>query len=506
VNVDAVRTIQAVTAAPGSSATATLEALGLKPGETVAAKVAAMTAEGIARLMVGGAALDVKTDRPLIPGTTLNLTIQQEGAAVKLMLTLPASAPGGAQALQTAGPSAQVAAAAPTAPPSASAATQAAPAPPPVALAPQANVAAAVVDLLARGLVPAATAQLGDGTRVALAAKAQPPSLSAIEGEGETSPAALKVAVTEGVRAAAGRQESLASLFADLGAASRGANARLLPQPVANALAEVLGFRISPESLATPKGLQAALANAGTLMEARLAALPEGAPLPADLKAALVRLRSALTDWGATLPNTGSEAAKVAPHEKPPLKGALPHGQTPQAPSLADGASAGDIARVLTDRTEAALARLTLLQAASLPDGQASRPDAPAQTLQMEVPVRVGAETAIAQFHIQRDPPDPEEGKRPGAAASRGWTMRLSLNAEPLGPLHAAIRWRNGHVGVDIWAERPGTAAALDAERTNLSDALEASAFAVDRLVIAEGRPPEPKPAGAVPHRLDRTS
>ncbi len=84
--------------------------------------------------------------------------------------------------------------------------------------------------------------------------------------------------------------------------------------------------------------------------------------------------------------------------------------------------------------------------------------------------------------------------------------MRLSLDAEPLGPLHAAIRWRDGHVGVDIWAERPGTAAALDAERTNLSEALEASAFAIDRLVIAEGRPPEPKPAGAVPHRLDRSS
>lgn len=505
-NVDPVRITPAVTAVSGSSAAATVEALGLQVGETVAAKVAAMTAEGIARLMVGGAQLDVKTDRPLTPGTTLNLTVQQEGAAVKLMLALPASATGGAPAAHVTGNPTQAVVAATTAPANAPVATAAAAAAPSAALAPQAHVAAAVVDLLARGLVPAATAQLGDGARVALASKAAQPGGPMTDGEGETSPAALKVAVTEGVRAAAGRQESLASLFADLGAASRGANARLLPQPVATALAAVLGFRVSPESLATPKGLETALNNAGTLMEARLAALPAGAPLPADLKAALVRLRSVLADWSATLPATGGDTARVAPHEKPPLKGALPHGQPPQAATLADGAPAGELARALTERTEAALARLTLLQAASLPEGQAARPDAPAQALQMEVPVRVGAETAIDQFHIQRDPPDQEEGKRAGGAPSRGWTMRLSLDAEPLGPLHAAIRWRDGHVGVDIWAERPGTAAALDAERTNLSDALEASAFAIDRLVIAEGRPPEPKPARTMPHRLDRTS
>ncbi len=248
-NVDAVRITPAVTAVAGGSPAATLEALGLQAGETVAVKVAAMTAEGIARLMVGGTALDVKTDRPLTPGATLNLTVQQEGAAVKLMLALPPSTPGTPATTQATGAPAPATAAGTTAPTNAPAATAAAVPPPSAALAPQANVAAAVVDLLARGLVPAATAQLGDGARVALATRAAQPGGPAIDGEGETSPAALKVAVTEGVRAAAGRQESLASLFADLGAASRGANARLLPQPVAKALAEVLGFRVHRRAL-----------------------------------------------------------------------------------------------------------------------------------------------------------------------------------------------------------------------------------------------------------------
>jgi len=504
VNVEAIRSSPAVTALTAGTPAAALEALGLKAGDTVAVKVAAMTAEGLARLMVGGGTLEVKTDRPLTPGTTLNLTVQQEGGAVKLMLAMPASGTGPA-APATATSAASTPAAAPATPP-AGPPSAPAPAGAPVPLPSQATVAAAVVGLLARGLVPAATAQLGDGARVALAARGAPATtLAALETEAENSPAALRVAVTEGVRAAAGRQESLAALFADLGAATRGTNARLLPQPVANALAEVLGFRVAPESLATPKGLQTALANAGTLMEARLAALPEGAPLPADLKTALLRLRSALTDWTATLPDTSSETPKAAAHEKPPIRGALPHGQPPQPSTLADGAAASDVARTLSDRTEAALARLTLLQAASLPDGQTTRPDAPAQTLQMEVPIRLGAETAIAQFQIQRDPPDPDE-RRADPASKRGWTMRLSLDAEPLGPLHAAIRWRDGHVGIDIWAERAGTAAALDAERANLSEALEASAFAIDRLVIAEGRPPDPKPVAVTPHRLDRSS
>ncbi len=504
-NVEAIRSSPAVTALTAGTPAAALEALGLKAGDTVAVKVAAMTAEGLARLMVGGGTLEVKTDRPLTPGTTLNLTVQQDGAAVKLMLAMPTTTPGAASSGPTP-PSPTVQQGLPAAPAAPGPAASPSPAGAPLPLPPQATVAAAVVDLLARGLVPAATAQLGDGARVALAARGAPATtLAALDSETDTSPATLKVAVTEGVRAAAGRQESLATLFADLGAAGRGANAKLLPQPVANALAEVLGFRISPESLATPKGLQAALANAGTLMEARLAALPEGAPLPPDLKTALLRLRSALTDWTATLPDTSGETPKPAAHEKPPLRGALPHGQPPQPATLADGVPASELARTLTERTEAALARLTLLQAASLPDGPAPRAEAAAQTLQMEVPIRLGTETAIAQFQIQRDPPEPDE-RRPGASAQRGWTMRLSLDAEPLGPLHAAIRWRDGHVGVDIWAERAGTAAALDAERANLSEALEASAFAIDRLVIAEGRPPDPKPAAVTPHRLDRSS
>ena len=407
-NVEAIRSSPAVTALTAGTPAAALEALGLKAGDTVAVKVAAMTAEGLARLMVGGGTLEVKTDRPLTPGTTLNLTVQQDGAAVKLMLAMPATTPGAASSGPT--PSSTTAQPGlPAAPAAPGPAASASPAGAPLSLPPQATVAAAVVDLLSRGLVPAATAQLGDGARVALAARGAPATtLAALDGETEPSPAALKVAVTEGVRAAAGRQESLATLFADLGAAGRGANAKLLPQPVANALAEVLGFRISPESLATPKGLQAALANAGTLMEARLAALPEGAPLPPDLKTALLRLRSALTDWTATVTDTSGETPKPAVHEKPPIRGALPHGQPPQPATLADGAPASELARTLTERTEAALARLTLLQAASLPDGPAPRAEPAAQTLQMEVPIRLGAETAIAQFQIQRDPPEPD--------------------------------------------------------------------------------------------------
>ncbi|WP_163413644.1 flagellar hook-length control protein FliK, partial [Escherichia coli] len=81
-----------------------------------------------------------------------------------------------------------------------------------------------------------------------------------------------------------------------------------------------------------------------------------------------------------------------------------------------------------------------------------------------------------------------------------------SMEAEPLGPVHAAVRWREGHVRVQLWAEREGIAARLDQAKAHLSDALEASAFTVDQLSILSGKPADPRDAAAVPRppRLDR--
>ncbi|MCZ0738677.1 flagellar hook-length control protein FliK, partial [Phreatobacter sp. AB_2022a] len=157
----------------------------------------------------------------------------------------------------------------------------------------------------------------------------------------------------------------------------------------------------------------------------------------------------------------------------------------------------------LIERTEAALARLVLLQAASLPEARdLGRPELAPQTW-MELPVRIGQATAMVPFQIGRDRGEDDAPAARGAAPPGGWVMRFSLAAEPLGPVHAAVRWRDGHVRVQLWAERDGIAARLDEARTALSDALEASAFTVDQLTILAGRPAESGLPPAQP-RLDR--
>ncbi|WP_204319639.1 hypothetical protein, partial [Klebsiella aerogenes] len=72
---------------------------------------------------------------------------------------------------------------------------------------------------------------------------------------------------------------------ADIAAVAEGrapGAAMTLPEPVARAMAQVLGFRLAAEAAATPAGLARAVASAGTFLEATLAA---GTPAPADLKA-----------------------------------------------------------------------------------------------------------------------------------------------------------------------------------------------------------------------------
>lgn len=496
-SVDGIRPTLAVAPVEPVQWRAALEALGVRPGETVSVRVAAMLAEGVARLTVGTGTLDVRTAQPLVPGTNLNLTVERQGMAVKLLLT---------ETAQT-----RPAAAPPPAPaglPSAAGApaTSSTPA---IPLPAAGTIAAALVDLLARGLAPAAGPR--DGAQVALVARGSTDMARQAEvmaGAPHAAPAGREV-IVQAVRAAAARQESMTTLFADLTAVAQGRTAAAPPPAVLQAMAAVLGFRAATEDLVRPDSLAAALRNSGTLLEARLAALPPGVPLPPDLKAALQRLQSALAGWTATLPPDAEGTVPKPPgHERPPLRGSLPHGQPAAATSLPASATSAEVARVLIERTEAALARITLLQAASLPDARdMGRPDAPVQTT-LEVPLRIGVETAIMQFQIQRDQEREERQDRTAGGRSGGdWTMRFSLEAEPLGPIHAAVRWHDGRIDIQLWAERDAVAAVLEAQRHGLSDALEASAFTIDRLTIAAGRPPEPRDAAPVPaHRLDVSS
>jgi hypothetical protein len=185
----------------------------------------------------------------------------------------------------------------------------------------------------------------------------------------------------------------------------------------------------------------------------------------------------------------------------PPFRGALPSAQPVASPSFAPDAPLAAAVHHLLDDTDAAMARQTLLQVASLPDRAdiaGPRTDQAAPRWNFEVPFATPAGTAIAQFEISRDgtggATDP---------AKRVWRARFSLDLEPAGPVHALISLSGDKTSVRMWAERPATATQLRASASQLSQALSRAELQPGDIVIRDGAPLQSKPAPAG-HFLDR--
>jgi hypothetical protein len=185
----------------------------------------------------------------------------------------------------------------------------------------------------------------------------------------------------------------------------------------------------------------------------------------------------------------------------PPFRGALPSAQPVVSPSIAPSAPLPTIAHHLLSDTDAAIARQTLLQVASLPDHldiASARLDPVAPRWNFEIPFATLQGTAIAQFEVSRDGSGSEV-----EAAKRVWRARFSLDIEPAGPVHALVSLSGERTSVRIWAERPMTAAQLRAGASRLSQALSEAALQPGDIVIRDGAPPQPAPAPAG-HFLNR--
>jgi hypothetical protein len=185
----------------------------------------------------------------------------------------------------------------------------------------------------------------------------------------------------------------------------------------------------------------------------------------------------------------------------PPFRGALPSAQPVAAPSIAPGTPLATSARHLLDDTDAAIARQTLLQVASLP-GQAdttpSRLDPTVPRWNFEIPFITPQGTAVAQFEISRDGTGNEL-----EAAMRAWRARFSLDVEPAGPVHVMVSLNGDRTSVRMWAERPATAEQLQAGASQLSQALTRAELLPGDIVIRIGVPVQSASAPAG-HFLDR--
>jgi hypothetical protein len=245
------------------------------------------------------------------------------------------------------------------------------------------------------------------------------------------------------------------------------------------------------------------------LAEALLSAGPKSVASGAALnllQEALQELPRASQPQTATVTLPGGQREEAIVHTStppPPFRGALPSAQPVAAPSIAPGAPLATTVRHLLDDTDAAIARQTLLQVASLPDrpdASGSRTDPAMPRWNFEIPFATPQGTAMAQFEISRD-----GGGNEVEATKRVWRARFSLDVEPAGPVHALISLIGDRTSVRMWAERPQTASLLRAGVSDLSLALSQAALAPGDIVIREGAPPQPQAAKAG-HFLDRAS
>lgn len=266
-------------------------------------------------------------------------------------------------------------------------------------------------------------------------------------------PDPVRQAVDSARTAAAGRQASLAPLFADL---AQTLTAPGLPSPIKAAIGQVLALQLPATGPMTAKDIQTAVSRSGLFLEADLASLGPGDPTPADLKAALLTLQQALP---------ASRAADAGPPARPtppPTRDAALSPQAPTAAGLPARAELSTLLQHLRPEVEKALARLTLHQLASLPDGASS-------AWMFELPLATPQGAAVAQFQVERDAPDP------GAAeAAAPWRARFSIDVEPLGPVHVHLSMSGGKAAVSLWAERDGSLERLRDQGGDLASALAA--------------------------------
>lgn len=498
---------------------AALNSAGLKAGSTVEARLLSLDGEGNATALVNGVKIALVLAGPearqaaLQPGASLLLRFDEPakpGAPMQAVLVGTRPAPAGEPAL-TAGQTATPAGTTPpTTRPGASAPqpTPTASAPLPVASAAAASISTPVAATAAPSIASPLRAEPANAT------------ISAPSIQPSPAPASPRAIAGPLLGPAIARQDSLAPLFANLGALAQGSVALVLPKPLLALVDQLLAQRLPAEGKPlTAETLRKAVARSGLFLEARQASGEARSP-QTDLKAGLQALRDLLRPAIQPLPASNPRAAEdeTAPARSAASPGpnasttpavdsrsAMPRPglltpQPAQEPSLTPASRPPAIAQTLFEQAEAGLDRITLAQYASLPPEAArSETQAPARWL-AEIPLALHNGTAMLPIEIERDPP------QPGTATPEAsiWRVRFGIDAEPLGALQGLVTLQGRAISVSFWAEREETSRLLRQAGPGLEASLIQARFESAALEIHTG---QPRPAKASSGQfLDRRS
>jgi hypothetical protein len=445
-----------------------IDAAVLKAGETLEARVAQILARGLMQLDLGGTRIAVRTQLSLQVGQQLTLQVEQDKGDVRLVIL------DNTKGQMTAKPDNQL---------------------------PQAGAGRLAPGLRAMSVVDGAGILLpgrgkglpSQGDQLALrmtqnekSERAGNPAKPAAPLGRDTRPVdkpgvqALQGAVSRAVQKAITNQNSLSGVFAEARQLLQ-IPGDPLPDKVQDALKSLLGLRLSADGRISGADIKKAFSRSGLFLESRLAGKPGGEQfIKADLKTALLRLHGSLQSW------LGGKTRPPAPPEtrfSPPFKQGLPQGQPPRLPVLEAGSSLPEAGRVLLGEARAALSRLTLLQAASLPGQSDGGSQRAIPEWNFEIPLKLGSETAIAQFRID------SEARGDKAMDERRWNVQISLDVPQTGPVHAALGLRGDALRIHLWAERDDTLAMLRSQKARLKTALEDNGLDAGAISFHKGVP-----------------
>jgi hypothetical protein len=529
--------------------------LVLQPGTVVNAQVQKILSADLVRIVINSLSIDVLSEVSLQAGQSLQLAVSQTGNGVRLAVVGPASDLSAEGANSASGA---------TLAPQAAANIPVLTATPPVNVLTPLERAAVTTATASAATQQGSLAPLFANLGVAASSGALPPALqqavvqllaqrtsldqnltgSDVKNAFQASGLFLEASLASGsVSSAAGIPDLKAALIvlrqtlSSLGSVENpAASASIAQQPASTgtqttsatntasssqaAAAATLAPSLSPEIdaqeillpqarvLAADEFVQ--LNDAGGIV---LSAIPlDTESSTATIGAALNLLQEALQEMPR---QNGSPSSALATHADisndevtvhtttppPPFRGALPSAQPIASPSIAPNTTLAASSHQLLGDTDAAIARQTLLQVASLPDRvdtTGARPDTTAPRWSFEIPFATPQGTAVSQFEISRDC-----GGSEVTAAKRVWRARFSLDIEPAGPVHALVSLSGERTSVRMWAERPATAAQLRAGAAQLSQALSQAELQPGDIVIRDGAPTPSAPAPAG-HFLDR--
>jgi hypothetical protein len=214
--------------------------------------------------------------------------------------------------------------------------------------------------------------------------------------------------------------------------------------------------------------------------------MPRALPPASDQAASLAKtLASAMLARAASPPPSDAPTEHNGP--PPPYRGAPLAGQPPELATIALDSTPHETAERLLSQTDGAIARQTMLQAASLPEQPTANTHHtdPNQRWTFEIPFVTPQGTGVAQFEVSRD----GKGTQQEAQASV-WRARFSLELEPMGPVHAMVAIIGERASVTLWAERMTTATRLTEQSAMLNEALRAAELEPSDFTVRVGTPP----------------